>query len=136
DLRRERSHGAVEVRAKGSSVLVDPPEVGQAQDLKPTTVGEDGARPTRETMEPAARLDEPRSRPEPEVIGVPQDALRAMLTQFGRGEPLDRALRPNRHEDRRGDDPMTGREEPRTGIGCAIDRHGLKREPLITGGRR
>jgi hypothetical protein len=42
------------------------------------------------------------------VVGVPEDDLRAYRIKFIGSHRLDRALGPDRHEDRRFDDPVLG----------------------------
>ncbi len=52
-------------------------------------------------MQPARLPDEVRARPEVQVVGVPEHHPRASGPQVSRSKPLNRALRPDRHERRR-----------------------------------
>ncbi len=100
-LGREAVLAAVEVRAEGDAVVVEPPPALQAEDLKAAGVGEDGAVPRHETVQAARCLDRFKARPQPEMIGVGEHDLRLRFAQFVRREAFDGRRGAHRHERRR-----------------------------------
>ena len=63
-------------------------------------------------MQPPAPRDEPFAGPQVQVIRVAQDDLRAGVEQLTMCQRLHRPLCPDRHEDRRVDDPVSGVQAP------------------------
>ena len=65
-------------------------------------------------MQPAAPRDEVVARPQVEVIRVAEDDRRADVLEIARRHRLDRALRADRHEDRRLDRSVRGGQDAAT----------------------
>jgi hypothetical protein len=61
-------------------------------------------------METAEMFDHIQSRPNEQVIGVPENDLRVQFAQLARSHRFDRALCSDRHEDGRFDDTVRGRQ--------------------------
>ncbi len=110
-LGREPVRRAVEVRAEGDALLVELPQLGEAHHLEAAGIGEDGAGPVHEPVQPAQPLHPVRAGPEHEVVGVAEDQLRAGRAHGVAGHALDRACRADGHEHGRLDLAM-GREQP------------------------
>ena len=110
DLRRQEVGGAIDGGAELGAGLRDLPELGEAEDLKSARVGEDRAVPAHEAVQPAELLHDVVARPEKEMIGVGEDDLGAGLAEIVRPQRLHRRVRADRHEDRRVDDAVGGRE--------------------------
>ena len=72
---------AVEVRGEGHPVVVDPPQVGQAEDLEAARIGQDRSVPAHEPMQAAEAARSARRRPQAEVVRVAEDHLRAGRAQ-------------------------------------------------------
>ena len=79
----------------------------QAEHLEPSTIGQDRSIPAHEPMQPAEAGDTIGAGPQGEVVGVPQQHLRAEPTQLVRAQRLYGRLRSHRHE-RRGIDRAMG----------------------------
>src|SRR4051812_8603687 len=92
------------------AVLVNAPEALQREHLKATGVGEHGAVPGGEPMEPPQILDDGFTGAQMEMIRVAQDDLRAGSPDIVRAEAPNDAVSPDRHERRRADLSMGQRE--------------------------
>ena len=92
---------AVEVRAERDALVVDRPEVAQADDLVAARVGQDRPLPGHELVQPAEPFDPFVARSQIQVVRVAQDDLGADLDQIVGIERLDRRVCAHRHEDRR-----------------------------------
>jgi hypothetical protein len=97
-LRREPMRRAVEVGGEGDTVVIDSSQIRQREDLEPARIGQDRPVPAHEPMQPAEPRDPFRRRPQVEVVGVPQDHLRAGGVQVARSQRLHRGLGADRHE--------------------------------------
>jgi len=100
-LGSEKVAAAVQVRTEADALVGDLAQLAQTEDLKAARVGQHGARPTDEAMQPAHAADSLMARPQVEVVGVAEDDLRAQLFEHVLGDGLDGAGRAHRHEDRR-----------------------------------
>src|ERR1700693_3246940 len=69
-------------------------------------------RPAHETVQSLMRGDYVESRPQPEVVGVAENDLRAKLLELARRHGLDRAVGADRHEDRRLNRAVRERQTP------------------------
>ncbi len=107
---------------KRSALVVDPGEPGEREDLEPAAVGQDGAVPVHEPVQPAKGLDHLAPGPQVEVVGVAQDDLGAGGRKLLGRHRLDRAERADRHEDRGLDRPVGGFENagPRAAAGALV----------------
>ena len=105
-LRSELTVAAVDVGAKRDSVLANPHVPGQAENLEPPAIGEDGTIPTHEPMQPASGDEGFQTRSQHEVVGVGKDDLRARGAHFFWKQRLDGGLGTDRHERRGLDDSM------------------------------
>src|SRR3954468_24757407 len=85
------------------AVLVNAPEALQREHLKATGVGEHGAVPGGEPMEPAQVLDDGLTGTQMEMIGVTQNDLRAGSLHVSGAEAPNDAVGADRHECRRAD---------------------------------
>ena len=112
-LGREEARAAIEVRLEVHAGIGDPPASLEAEDLVAAAVGEHRARPADEAVQAAAPGDQVFARAQVQVIGVAEDDPGAGVDQVLLRQCLDRALRADRHEDRRLDDAVGGREQRR-----------------------
>ena len=124
----EPERRAVQVRAEGDPVVIDPVEVGEREDLKPAAVGEDRARPRHEPVQPAEPGHPLGAGAEPQVVGVREDQPGAGRRDLRMGEALDRGQRAHGHEHRRLHH-RARRHEP-TGPRVAVSRRLFEREAL------
>ena len=92
-LGREQMRGAVDMRLEGHAVLLDTAELRQRHDLIAAGVGEDGAVPAHEAVQPAKLGDALGARPQHEMIGVGEDDVGAGRAHRLRQHGLDRGRR-------------------------------------------
>jgi hypothetical protein len=107
-LRPDEQERAVQMRAEFHAVGLDLADFGEAEDLEPAAVRENGAFPVHELVQAAGGPDDVESRAEVEMIGVAEDDLGAHFAEFARVEGLDAGLGANGHEHGGVHDPMGG----------------------------
>jgi hypothetical protein len=114
---------AIDVAAELDALFSDSPERLQGEDLKTARVGEDRAIPAHERVEAAHLRDQVIARAQVEVVGVREDHLGARLAELARVEGLHRRLGTDRHEGRRRDGAVRGRENAGAGgAGVGVER--------------
>src|SRR6185503_6030602 len=87
-------------------------QLAEAEDLEAARVGEDGAAPAHEAVQPGMLCDDLDPGAQPQMKGVAEHDLRAGGGElFGRHR-LYRAVSPHRHEGRGIDAPMRKLERP------------------------
>jgi len=118
DLGREEVGRAVDRRAELDAGLGDLSELREAEHLEPAGVGQDRAVPAHEAMQPAELADEVVSGPEKQMVRVGEHDLGAGRAEVVGPERLHGGVRADRHEDRRLDDAVRGRQAP--GAGGAV----------------
>ena len=101
---------AIDGRTEAHALFRDLAQLGQAEHLEATRVGEDGALPVHEPVQSAMRADHFRARAQHQVEGVAEDDLRADGFQFLGRHGLDRAVGAHGHEGRRLDHAAIQRE--------------------------
>ena len=85
--------------------------------------------PGHEPVQAAHRANQLGPRTKRQVVGIrQQDAYAQVLRQVAPGEPLDRTLRPHRHEYRRLDGSMPRMQQPRPRPCFPALRHHFKRD--------
>ena len=109
-LGRHHQQAAVQVRAEGDAVLGEGASVAQAEDLEAAAVGQERARPVHEAVQAAEPSDHLLARPQGQVVGVPQNHVEAQVLHVLRSQALDRPGRAHRHERRRLDRAVRGRD--------------------------
>jgi hypothetical protein len=114
-FRCEPMRRAVQVRRERHAIVVDAPQIGEAEDLEAPGIGEDGPVPGHEPVEATQPCDTLGSRTQVEVIRVSEDDLGTRGAKIARRQRLDGGLRADRHERRRVDDAMSGLESARAG---------------------
>jgi hypothetical protein len=114
------------VVAEGHPVRVNLAQGGQAEYLEATGIGEDGAIPAHEAVQPAQVADEFVAGAQVEMVGVGQHQADAQLAQFARLDSLDSCLCANRREDRRGNGAM--RRMQHAGAGHSLSCQQFERE--------
>ena len=102
----------VQMRAEAHALVGDLAQLAEAENLKAARVGQHGARPTDEPVQPAHAPDGFVARPQIEVIGVAENDLGAQRFQHVLRNGLDRPGGAHRHEDRRLDSPVRQGELP------------------------
>ena len=90
------------------------------EDLEPARVGEDGAAPLHEPVEPSELLDRARAGAHLEMVGVREHDLGAERLDDAREQALDRALGADRHEDGRADVAVRRVEDAGAGMGRGV----------------
>ena len=90
----EEVAAAVEVRAEADAVVSDLAQRAEREDLKAAGVGEQGARPTDEAVQPAHAADGLVAGTQVEVIGVAENDLRAERFEHVLRDGLDRSRVP------------------------------------------
>ena len=115
---------AIQVRTKPYAFFRHLTQLVQTEDLESARVGQNGARPRHETVQPTQLAHLLHSRPQVKMVSVAEQDLRAHLLQFTWVERLDAALRAHRHEDRRLNDAMGGDQstQPRAGRGIGFEQ--------------
>ena len=120
-LRPDETRRSVEMTLKMHAFLRDLAQLREAENLEAARVREDRPIPRHEAMQPAEMPDDLDAGPDEKMVGISENDLRAELPQFLRRHGLHRGLRPDRHEDRRLNDAMRGRDPAssggRSGIG-------------------
>jgi len=107
------------VRLERDTLVADVAQLRQTKGLESAAVGQDRAVPAHELVQAPEIADQVRARPQVEVVGVAQDDLRADFAELRGRERLHRALRADRHEDRRLDRPVAGAQPtPACRRGC------------------
>jgi hypothetical protein len=119
---------AIRVRAKQDAAITDSSLLGEAEDLKASTIGQDRSVPTHELVEAAQSTDYVLARPDHQVIGIAQDHPRAGRPQLTNLQSLDCGLSPDRHEGGCLDDAMGGRETGASRGAPRVDVFKMKRE--------
>ena len=119
-FRPEKQFGTIEVRTEFHTVRLHFADLGEAEDLEPAAVGEDGLLPIHEGVQAAGELDDVHAGADVEMIGVAEDDLRIHLQQFTGVERLHAGLRAHGHENGRIDDAMGGGEPAQTRFGVGI----------------
>src|SRR5215212_5486765 len=134
-LRCELMMAAVDVGAKRNSVLANSHVPGQAENLEPPAIGQDGSVPAHEPMQPAGGDEGFQTRSQHAVVGVGKNDLRPCGAYFFWKKGLDRALGPDRHERGSLDDSVAGGHSSPAGAAGAIDRQHVKpkwtRHPIV-----
>ncbi len=102
------------------TVLGDPAQLLQAEDLEAAGVGENGAGPAHESMQATEALDALVTWPQVEVIGVAEDDAGIELEQVLLTQGLDGSPRAHGHEDRSFDGAVGGVQQAGTGAGSAV----------------
>ncbi len=119
-------HRAVEWAAEDDPLLGHRAELCEGEDLEAPGVGEHRALPAREGVEAAEGADHRVAGAQVEMEGVAEDHAAAGGGDFIDREPFDGAMRSDRHEGRRLDDPV--RRGEAAGAGGAVVVRGLERE--------
>lgn len=81
--------------------------------------------PVLELVQPADGVEHLGARAQVQVVRVAEDDRRVERVELARGQPLDGALRPHGHEDRRGDGPVgqhDGRRAREPGGALRVER--------------
>ena len=103
----------VDVRTETAPFLGDFTALGQRKDLKTAAIGQYRPLPPAETVQTAGPFEDFGARPQVQVIGIPQNDLRAHLPlQVAVENALDASDRSYGHKNRRFDRPVTGRDYP------------------------
>ena len=111
-FRREVVNGAVHVGAEDDAVVGYLPQVLEAEPLEAAAVGEDGARPAHEAVQPAETPHRLRAGAQKQVVGVGEHHAGADGAEVGGVQGLDRALGSDRHERGRGQLAVGRAERP------------------------
>ena len=106
--------GAVEMRPELDAMRPNFPNLRQAEHLEPAAVRQDRQIPIHEFVQVARGLNNLETRPNAQMIGVPEKDLRAHLVEFARVDRLHASLRSHRHEYRRVDRPARRRDAPQS----------------------
>ena len=114
-LGSERDGASIDVRAEVRPLLGHLHLLGEAENLKPTAVGEHRPIPPHERCDPAGRPDHLLAGTQMKVVGIGQHHARAGAGDPPDVDPLDRRRRRHRHEQWRGDRPPGGDERPGPG---------------------
>ena len=101
-LRREGDRPTVEMRAEERPLLGHLHLLGEAEHLKPTTIGEHRPVPSHEPRDAAGRLDDLLTGAEVEVVGIGQHHSGASAGDSPDVDPLHRRGRCHGHEQRGG----------------------------------
>lgn len=111
---------AVNVGAKGDTVVVYLAQPFQAEDLEAAGVGQNGPGPLHKMVQPTEIGDQVGAGPQVEVVSVAQDERRSQRLQIGGRQRFDRRLRADRRKHRRGDVAVRGVDDSRAGGGVLV----------------
>src|SRR5581483_1268794 len=116
------------MRAKRHPLFAHLAQFAEAEYLEPARVGQDRPPPRHESVQSAELPHLLHARPQIQMVGVPQKNLHPEFLKDVLRHPLDRPDRPDRHEHRRGNDAVCGRQRatPRvlaSSLDLKIDRH-------------
>ncbi len=131
-LGAEEEFAAIQVGAELDSRIGDLAELGEAEDLKTTAVGQDRLVPIHELVQSAEFLEDVHAGTQEEVVGIGQDDLGAHDIEIARGDGLDRGLGPDRHVLRCLDFPVAGGEDAATGLTGGIGLEELEHGRAIS----
>ena len=115
--------------SKHGSAIVNLEVGGQAVNLVPAAVGQDGPLPAFEAVQAAEAAQHVQPRPQPEVEGVAEDDLRAHRLERGGQHALHRAVSAHRHEHRRLDETVGERQPAAAGPPFAAENIELEHQP-------
>ena len=123
---------AVEMRLEGDAFLGDAAEVGKAENLEASGIGQEGVGPGHEAVEAAELADEFVAGAEEEVVGVSEDDGRfEFFPKVALGEAFDGGLGADGHEGGRGDVAVFGVQD--AGAGAGYGACGEEFESDLTG---
>ena len=95
--------------------------VGQRKDLKAARIGQHRSVPCREAVDAARLFENFHSRTQVKVVGIGQNDLGLrFVAHVAMEDPLDCRRGSDRHEDRRADHAVVGRNLPCAGFGAGI----------------
>ena len=86
---------------KRDAFLRDLPQLRQRENLIPPAVRQNRPIPIHEAMQSPEMANHLESRPNEQMVGVPQNDLRLQLAQLARAHRFHTSLRSHRHEGRR-----------------------------------
>jgi hypothetical protein len=127
-LRCEVVVATVHVALEPCALLGERALGGEREDLESPGVGEDGAVPAHEAVEPAEATDGFRARAQQEVVGVAEHDLGAEPRHVLGREPGDGPPRPHRHEGGGLHPAVPGEERAAPGAAPGIARAAVERE--------
>ena len=111
---------AIQVRTKPYAFFRHLTQLVQTEDLESARVGQNGARPRHETVQPTQLAHLLHSRPQVKMVGIPQKNLHSQFLQDVLRNALYRRQRSHRHEHGRLHHPMGSSQppDPRRSAGC------------------
>jgi hypothetical protein len=124
DLGREEVRRPVDRRPELDASLGDLAKLREAEHLKSTGIGQDGSGPSHEAMQATELANEGVAGSEKQVVRVGEHDLGAGRAEIVRPQRLHRRVRADRHEDRRLDHAVGGRQS--AGAGRAVGREQLE----------
>ena len=98
----KENFSAVDGRAKRHALFVDLPHLAQAEYLKATRVGEYGSVPTDEVVEVTMNINRLGAGAQHQVKSIAEENVGSRSTYLLGGQPLNRAVGPDRHKRRGG----------------------------------
>ncbi len=136
DLGRDEGGRAVEMVLEADAVLRDFAQLREGEDLVAAAVGQDGAVPVHELVQPTEMPHRLHPRPHEKMVGVAEDDLRGQLPQLARADGFHAALRADGHEGGRLDYAMICRQPPAARIRGRIASEQFKHGPGTFGRQR
>src|SRR3984893_2987566 len=124
-FRTEEMGRSVQVGAEGHACFCHLTQLVQTENLETARSGEHRAGPGHEAVQPSQLADLFHSRPQIEMVGIPQNNLYAEFLKNVLGNAFDRGQRAHRHEHRGLHDSMR-RSQPSgaSGTGASFDLKG------------
>ena len=119
-LRAEEMGRTVDMGLKSRPLFRDPPQGAEAEDLESAAVGQNGAGPVHEPVQPSQIGDQAVSRPQIEMVRVAEDDVRPEVADLLRRQPLHGALRADRHEGRRSHIAVRRSDCPHPGCAAGV----------------
>ena len=114
--RTHQKLASVNVRVEFHAFGTDFTQLAQRKDLEAAGIGQDGAIPAHEAVQPAAQRHNLVARAQKQVIRVAEDDGDAQLVQIPRFQRFDGRLRPHGHEDRGLHGAMRGLQDAAAGM--------------------
>jgi hypothetical protein len=96
----ESPKGPIDMTLELDAVLLDPAQPFEREDLKSTGIGQHGAVPGGEPVQPSHGLDHALTRPQVQVVGIAQNDLGAGAANVPRAQPSDDSVSTHWHERR------------------------------------
>jgi len=111
---------AVNVRTEKGSFFVQPHQIGERENLKSATVGQDRSIPTEKPVQSAEIMDNLFTGSKRKMIGITQNHFGTSLFELSDFDPFDGSERSDGHKRREFDGSVSRLESPSPGVAAIV----------------